>query len=160
MIFLRVVVISDSHKRSDIIEKILYNQPTATDVFFLGDHASDIEDLQYVFSDKKFHILSGNCDYFSTYPSSGVATVDGKKIFYTHGHTLSVKYGIEQLKRTAIENGCEIALYGHTHISKILYEDGVYIVNPGSCSRGRDFYESYAVIDILENGIMPFIIKL
>ncbi len=157
---MRIVVISDSHKRSDIIEKILYNQPTATDVFFLGDCASDIEDLQYLFTDKRFHILSGNCDYYSAYPSSAVATVGGKKIYYTHGHTLSVKYGTERLIDTALQNDCSIALYGHTHISKILYEDGIYVVNPGSCSKGRDFYESYAVIDILEDGIMPVIIRL
>ena len=118
---MRIVVISDTHKRSDIVEKILYSQPEATDVFFLGDHADDIEDLQYIFPDKIFHILSGNCDYFSSFPSSAVATVGGVKIFYTHGHTLSVKYGTERLLESAKQNGCKIALYGHTHISKILY---------------------------------------
>ncbi len=157
---MRIVVISDSHKRSSVIEKILDAQPTATEVFFLGDNASDIEDLQYIYTEKTFYILSGNCDYFSTLPSSGIATVGGKKIFYTHGHTLSVKYGTERLLETARQNGCDIALYGHTHVSKILYEDGVYIVNPGSCSQGRDFHESYAIIDIEENGIMPVIINL
>lgn len=157
---MRIVVISDSHKRSDIIEKILYAQPEASDVFFLGDCDNDIEDYQYVFTDKRFHILSGNCDYYSTRPSSAIATVGGKKIYYTHGHTLSVKYGTERLLDTARQNRCDIALYGHTHVSKILYEDGVYIVNPGSCSSPRDFHESYAVIDIEPNGIMPVIINL
>ncbi|MBE6787185.1 MAG: YfcE family phosphodiesterase [Ruminococcaceae bacterium] len=157
---LRIVVISDSHKRSDIVEKILYAQPDACDVFFLGDCAADIEDLRYIFTNKRFHILSGNCDYFSAFPSSAVQTVGNTKIFYTHGHTLSVKYGIQRLKETAKQNGCQIALYGHTHISKILYEDGIYIVNPGSCACGRDFHESYAVIDIEENGIMPIIVNL
>lgn len=157
---MRIVVISDSHKRSDIIEKILYAQPTATDVFFLGDCDTDIEDFRYVFTDKRFHILSGNCDYFSNFPSSGIATVGGKKIYFTHGHTLSVKYGTERLLEAARQNGCDIALYGHTHVSKILYEDGIYIVNPGSCSNARDFHESYAVIDIEENGVMPVIINI
>lgn len=157
---MRIVVISDSHKQSRVIEKILDAQPSATDVFFLGDCASDIEDLQYIYTDKRFHILSGNCDYFSNFPSSGITTVAGKKIYYTHGHTLSVKYGTERLLETAKQNGCDIALYGHTHISKVLYEDGVYIVNPGSCSQGRDFHESYAVIDIEKSGIMPVIINI
>lgn len=157
---MRIVVISDSHKRSDIVEKILYAQPDASHVFFLGDNADDIEDLQYIFSDKLFFILSGNCDYFSTYPSSNIATVGGKKIFFTHGHTLSVKYGTENLLKTARQNGCNIALYGHTHISNIIYEDGIYIVNPGSCSRARNGRESYAVIDIQPNGIMPIIVEI
>lgn len=157
---MRIVVISDSHKRSDIVEKILYAQPDASHVFFLGDNADDIEDLQYIFPDKLFFILSGNCDYFSTYPSSNIATVGGKKIFFTHGHTLSVKYGTENLLKTARQNGCNIALYGHTHISNIIYEDGIYIVNPGSCSRARNGRESYAVIDIQPNGIMPIIVEI
>ncbi len=153
-------MISDSHKRSDIVEKILYAQKDSGEVFFLGDCADDIEDLQYIFPDKRFHILSGNCDYFSTFPSTAVTEVGGTKIFYTHGHTLSVKYGEQRLIEAAKQNGCKIALYGHTHISKILYEDGIYVVNPGSCSRARDFHESYAVIDIEENGIMPIIVRL
>lgn len=157
---MRIVVISDSHKRSDIVEKILYSQPEAKYVFFLGDNAGDIEDLQYIFPNKIFNILSGNCDYFSTYPSSNIATVNGKKIFFTHGHTLSVKYGVDNLLKTARQNGCDIALYGHTHVSNILYEDGIYIVNPGSCSQSRNGRESYAVIDIEPNGIMPIIVEL
>lgn len=157
---MRIVVISDSHKRSDIVEKILYAQPDASHVFFLGDNAGDIEDLQYIFPNKIFHILSGNCDYFSNYPSSGMVSVAGKKIFFTHGHTLSVKYGVENLLKTTRQNGCDIALYGHTHIANILYEDGIYIVNPGSCSQSRNGKESYAVIDIEPNGIMPIIVEL
>lgn len=157
---MRIVVISDSHKRTDIIEKILNDQPEATDVFFLGDNSADIEDYQFIFPNKRFHILSGNCDYFSNYPSSGMANVAGKKIFYTHGHTLSVKSGLGSLLKTARQNGCQIALYGHTHISNTLYEDGIYVVNPGSCSRPREGSASYAVIDIEENGIMPIIIKV
>ena len=51
---MRILVISDSHKRSDIIEKILYAQGEATHVFFLGDLASDIEDLTYIFPKKQF----------------------------------------------------------------------------------------------------------
>lgn len=157
---MRIVVISDSHKRSDIVEKILYAQPKAQAVFFLGDNAGDIEDLQYIFPEKRFYILSGNCDYFSTYPSSDMVVLGGKKIFYTHGHTLSVKYGVGNLIKTARQNDCDIALYGHTHISNIVYEDGIYIVNPGSCSSSREGKKSYAVIDIEPNGIMPFIVEI
>lgn len=157
---MRIAVISDSHKRSDIIEKILYSQPDAKSVFFLGDCAKDIEDMEFIFPDKKFYVLSGNCDYCSPYPSTAVATVGGIKILYTHGHNLSVKYGTARLLEAAKQNDCKIALYGHTHVSDIVYEDGIYLVNPGSCSKGRDFHESYAVIDIEPNGIMPIIVRI
>lgn len=157
---MRVVVISDSHRRRDIIEKILYAQPTAESVIFLGDNAGDIEDFEFLFPKKRFYIVSGNCDYFSEYPSSDMAVIGGKKIFFTHGHTQGVKGGTGVLLKTAKQNGCDIALYGHTHIANILYEDGVYIVNPGSCACSRSGSNSYAVIDIEPNGIMPIIIEI
>ncbi len=157
---MRILVISDSHKRTDIIEKILYAQSDANNVFFLGDNAADIEDFAYIFPNKTFHILSGNCDYFSTFPSSNIAAVGGKKIFYTHGHTLGVKSSTEQLLKTAKAQNCQIALFGHTHQPLILYEDGVYLVNPGSCSSPRNSKATYAVIDIESNGIMPIIVEV
>ena len=158
---MRILVISDSHRNGRVIEKILYAQPTASHVFFLGDIASDIEDFEYIFPEKRFHILSGNCDYFSTVQTVGVEIIEGVKILYTHGHTFGVKYGVERLKEAAKQNASQIVLYGHTHIPKILYEDGLYIVNPGSCSSPREgIYPTYAVIDITDKGIMPVIIKL
>lgn len=157
---MRIVVISDSHGRTGVIDKILSSQPDATHIFFLGDKVSDIEDFEYLYPDKIFHIVCGNCDYASLIPAVGVELIDNVRILYTHGHIYNVKYGISRLRDAAIQNGCKIALFGHTHISKILYEDGVYLVNPGSCSSPREGRASYAVIDITENGIMPIIIEI
>lgn len=157
---MRITVISDSHRNSRVIRKILDAQSGSEAVFFLGDVTADIEDIQYEYPNKIFNIVSGNCDFFSEYPSVGIANAAGHNIFYTHGHTLSVKYGTERLKTAAQERNCDIVLYGHTHVSKILYEDGVYIVNPGSCSQPRDGRASCAVIDIEKNGVMPIIIEL
>lgn len=157
---MRIIVISDSHRNVRVIRSILDAQPAARHVFFLGDVTGDIEDMNLEFPDKKFHIVSGNCDFFSNYPTSGIETVGGHKIFFTHGHTLGVKHNTDNLLKTARLNGCKIALYGHTHVSQILYEDGIYIVNPGSCSEPRGEGRSYAVIDIEESGIMPIIINI
>ena len=62
--------------------------------------------------------------------------------------------------KTAKENNCDIALFGHTHIPKTVYEDGIHLVNPGSCSRAREGGPTYAVIDITDKGIMPIIIEI
>lgn len=158
---MRIIVISDSHRRTGVIDKILSAQPEARHVFFLGDNAADMEDFEILYPDKSFHIVCGNCDYFSTFPAVSVEVIDKVKILYTHGHTLGVKYGTGRLLETAKQNNCQIALYGHTHISQILYDNGIYIVNPGSCSQPRDFKKpSYAVIDITDKGIMPIIIEI
>lgn len=157
---MRITVISDSHRNVRIIRRILSEREDSAHVFFLGDNTADIEDMTLEFPEKRFYIVSGNCDYFSVYPSSGIENLGGRKIFYTHGHTLGVKHGTGNLIRSARAAGCGIALFGHTHTSQILYEDGLYVVNPGSCSEPRDSAKSYAVIDIEKNGIMPIIIKL
>ena len=138
---MRIVVISDSHKRTNVIDEIL--------------------SAQTFISEKKINCpVCGNCDYNSFLPAVGLETVNGVKILYTHGHTYGVKYGTQRLKEAAKNSGCGIALYGHTHISKTVYEDGIWIVNPGSCSSPREGRASYAVIDIEKNGIMPIIINV
>ena len=157
---MRIVVISDSHRRTGVIDKILSDQSTASHVFFLGDNVSDIEDFEFLYPEKTFHTVCGNCDFYSTVPSVGVEVLEGVRIFYTHGHNYNVKYGTQRLSETAKANCYDIVLYGHTHIAKILYEDGIYIVNPGSCSTPRAGKASYAVIDITKQGIMPIIIEV
>ena len=157
---MRILVISDSHRNTRVIDKILSAQPDARHVFFLGDNVGDIEDFDILYPDKAFHIVSGNCDYASMLPCVGLEIVNGIRVLYTHGHTMGVKGTIQHLLKTARENNCGIALYGHTHIANTLYDDGVWIVNPGSCSRPRDGKPSYAVIDITDKGIMPVIIEI
>lgn len=157
---MRILVISDSHRRPYVIDRIITSQPTAKHIFFLGDNTSDIEDMKYEFSDRFFHIVSGNCDLSWDYPSSDMAKLDGINILYTHGHPYHVKHGLNELLVAAKSRNCAIALYGHTHVPNILYENGVYIVNPGSCSQSREGPNSYAVIDIEKNGIMPIIVRI
>ncbi len=157
---MRILVISDSHRNTRVIDKILSSQPNAQYVFFLGDNIADIEDFIFLYPDKKFFSVSGNCDFAAMDPSVSIEKIDDIKILYTHGHTFDVKYTTARLLEAAKNSGCKIALYGHTHISKIVYEDGVYLVNPGSCSRARQGNNSYCVIDIEKNGIMPIIIEI
>lgn len=157
---MRIVVISDSHGHGSVVDKIIRRESSADIIIFLGDVTTDIEDFTYEYSDKKFYIVSGNCDVFSNFPYTAVADVNGIKIFITHGHTLGVKGGTGALASAARQSDCKIALYGHTHVSNIKYDDGLYIVNPGSCARSRDGGNSYAVIDIRENGILPNIVRI
>ena len=157
---MRLLVISDSHNRGDIVDRIIRREKDARNIFFLGDLTADIEDLTYEYTDRVFHIVSGNCDYYSSYSASDIACVGDIKVLFTHGHTLGVKSSTAHIATAARNAGCKIALYGHTHCPDIKYEDGLYIVNPGSCARSRNGSNSYAVIDIRENGILPAIIHI
>lgn len=157
---MRIAVISDSHGRAGIVDRIIRREAQAEAVIFLGDVTADIEDFTYEYTDKKFYIVSGNCDRFSEFPYSLTENIGGVNFFITHGHTLMVKGGTAALEKAARQSNCQIALYGHTHIPNIKYEDGLYVVNPGSCARSRDGGNSYAAIDIRDNGILPTIIRI
>ncbi len=157
---MRITVLSDSHRRGNRVRRILEERQDSDHIFFLGDVVTDIEDLQAKFPAKTFYIVSGNCDPFSLLPSSGIEQLAGRRIFYTHGHVFGVKHGIGQLLHAAKAANCEIALYGHTHIPQIVYEDGLYLVNPGSCGAPRDGKATYAVIDLEPSGIMPILVEI
>ena len=157
---MRILIISDSHKKGAVVDRIIRSNPDAKHVFFLGDITSDIEDFVYEYTDRVFHIVRGNCDGFCEYPLYDIIKLENVSILYTHGHSFNVKYGTDRLYEFAKNSGCSIALYGHTHKPCILYADGVHIVNPGSCSCSREGADTYAVIDILKSGILPQIKKV
>lgn len=157
---MRILIISDSHRRPYTVERIIRAHPECKEIYFLGDILSDIEKQEEHFPDRIFHKVSGNCDFGSLLPSSAVEQSGGINVFYTHGHTLGVKYGTDRLLAAAGERGCKLALFGHTHIPLCEYRGGIYIVNPGSCSSSRSGPETYAVADIGTGGILPAVLRV
>ena len=155
---MKLLVISDSHRCGEIVDRIIRRNSEAKHIFFLGDYADDIDDLRYEYTDRSFYILSGNCDYFSSFPCVSMEKIASHNILYAHGHTYGVKEGLNSLYEAAKARNCSIVLYGHTHIPDITYKDGIYFVNPGSCSKPRNGEATYALIDISEKGVMPSII--
>ena len=79
---------------------------------------------------------------------------------FTHGHTCGVKYSDRELRNMARERGAAIVIHGHTHIPKEDYDDGLYILCPGSVSRNQTGGSSYAVVEMGAAGILMNIIKL
>lgn len=157
---MRILVLSDSHNNVLALRKIVSRHSDINHIFFLGDVTGDIEKIKQEFSDKNYYIVSGNCDFNCPYPQSDIVTIENTRIYYCHGHKHMVKYTDENIIATARINNCKLALFGHTHKSLCRYEDGIYIVNPGSVSLSREGANSYAVIDITNQGIMPSIMKV
>ncbi len=158
--FLRIMVLSDSHGNVSALRRAILAQKEVEHIFFLGDCLRDIEAAEDLFPQKIFHKVSGNCDFGSLLPSTAMENVGGTLIFYSHGHPYYVKQSPVPFLQAAQKRNAKIALFGHTHSSLIKYENGVYLVNPGSVSLPREGRPSYAVIDIEENGIMPIIVNL
>lgn len=151
---MRIVVISDTHGALSGFEQAITQQPRADLFIHLGDCERDLDDVKAFFPDKQFLGVSGNCDFGSITPPEGETVVCGKRIFYTHGHTYHVKYGYLSVIDEARRRHADILLFGHTHLPFTSYEDGLYIMNPGSIGHPSQGGPSYGIIDITKAGIV------
>lgn len=149
---MRILVLSDSHSNSYNIRKAIEQQPTAELIVFLGDGENDF--FRY-YTEKPCIAVRGNCDWGSELPAFIVTEEKGYTIYCTHGYAEGVKYGEENLKMRAREYHAHIALYGHTHNPVTHYDDGMWLVNPGSIHNGE-----YAVLDLTPKGVMPILLKV
>ena len=156
----RILVFSDSHGNTRNIIPALEAQTDARHALFLGDGAAKFMELASAFPNISFRAVSGNCDREDDLPLFRVLDIAGKRIYMTHGHGEGVKYSLGTLMKNALVNRADIVIYGHTHISRISYENSLHIINPGSVSQPRAGRPSYAVIDITAGGVAPFIVEL
>ncbi len=156
---MRLGVISDTHKEKYYIDKAMEKLKNVDMIIHLGDNVQDVLEIQKKFKGKIANV-KGNCDFQGNTPIEKLLLEEEKLIFITHGHKYDVKNGLLRLRYKALELGVEIVLYGHTHISKIDYEDGIFFVNPGSPSLPRNGFNSVAIIEINKSNIVPSIINI
>ncbi|MCY6369712.1 metallophosphoesterase [Clostridium ganghwense] len=149
-------IVSDTHRESTVFERVAKTLEETDLIIHLGDNVQDVEGIKEYYK-KRIINVRGNCDFGVKEPAELVEDVDGIKILITHGHKYDVKYNILKLKYRAQEVGADIALFGHTHISEIEYEEGIWFVNPGSPFLPRDGHCSVATIEINDGKIKPSI---
>lgn len=154
---MRILVVSDTHRDEYSLRKAILSQPRAEVVIHLGDGEEEAQSMKDSFPEKMFLMVRGNCDWNSALPAVGEITLEGKKIFYTHGHAYGVKMGLGEAKMAARGAGADILLYGHTHFALTDYDDGLYIMNPGSLFGSTG---TYGTIDITPAGIVLNIVKI
>lgn len=153
---MRILVTSDTHNNYLALKNAILAQPTAEALIHLGDGEGDVTKICESFPKLKIFQVQGNCDYGSTLPKSLEVEIGEKKIFLTHGHLYNVKFNLYSVYLAGKEVGADIVLFGHTHSAMTLYQDGVYIMNPGSL---KGYNASYGIIDITDSGIVTNIIK-
>ena len=154
---MRILVVSDTHGNDGNLRRAILAQPKAEVVIHLGDGEEEMERAKSSFPDKTFLAVKGNCDLASSLPPLGEFTAEGVKIFYTHGHLDGVKSGQYTIVCAARERGAQVLLYGHTHNAFTDYEEGLYMMNPGSLS---GWQASYGTLDITPQGIVTNVVKL
>ena len=136
---MKILVLSDSHSGL----RFMYDCMAAVKpdaVIHLGDYFDDGETLKEDYPQVPFYQVPGNCDRYRCPPNVPeilCQRVLGVELYMTHGHRHNVKSYLGALLRDARACRAQAALYGHTHVADCRREeDGLWILNPGSCGYG------------------------
>ncbi|MBQ7500074.1 MAG: YfcE family phosphodiesterase [Clostridia bacterium] len=157
---MKILVFSDSHGNARMMDRALRAHSADTDlVVHLGDGKREFLQMMQSYPETAHICVNGNYEdpFFRSNESTAVVELDGLRFFLTHGHGYGVKRGIYELMDAAAERGCDLALYGHTHVGDSRYTDlckktgrPMWIVNPGSITLPKDGFEpKYAIIRII-----------
>ncbi len=135
---MKILVLSDSHSALRFMRQCIDRvQPDA--VVHLGDYLDDGQTMAEEYPHLSFYIVPGNCDRNRTWilePETKLESICGVRIFITHGHLHRVKSGHYALVADARASNAQAVLFGHTHEAYCSWEDGLLVLNPGSCGYG------------------------
>ena len=150
---MKILILSDSHSSLSFMRLCIQSvKPNA--VIHLGDYFDDGSAMAEEFRHINFYQVPGNCDKYLNImgaPETLVEKVCGVRLYMTHGHIHRVKSGLWQLVSAAKASGVQAVLFGHTHSPYCqLEEDGMWVVNPGSCGY---FGGSAAVMEVADGHI-------
>ena len=151
-----ITVFSDSHGMP-LPNKLLSVANESDLVFFLGDGLLSLGDMPL---HKGFHAVQGNCDSYCGFDDEQVIEVENVRILLTHGDKYRVKSDLTALSMRALELGCTLVLYGHTHFAAIDEYAGVTLVNPGSIYSARGSSPSYAYVVVTNTKFVAKIVNL
>ena len=150
---LRILIMSDSHGRNENVELAIAQVREEIGEFQMLIHLGDVGDAREIESlaGVPCYIVRGNTDYDAKLLNANVIEASGHRIFETHGHLYQVDMRLDLLRFAALENDCDIAMYGHTHVPYLEEDpDDITILNPGSISKPRqaDHRYTYMVMEI------------
>ncbi len=151
---MKILVLSDSHSSMQFMRRCVSTcKPDA--IIHLGDHYDDAEALAEEYPNIPLHQVAGNCDRYRCPPSAREMLcyeVCGVRLFMVHGHNHYVKQGTGALLADARRYAVCAALYGHTHQPDCrMLEDGMWVLNPGSCGYGG---RTAGIIEVREKKII------
>lgn len=150
---MKILIISDSHRYNQNIEKVL-KKVKPIDMLI---HCGDAEGSEYFIGECAgcpMEIILGNNDFFSSLPKEREFEIGKYKIWLTHGHYFYVSMGPERIIEEAKARGVDIVMYGHTHRPLIEHAGGLTVLNPGSISYPRQDGRkpSYIIMEIDDKG--------
>lgn len=142
-----IIVTSDTHGKTEYLNELRKAYPKAALFLNLGDLEDDPRNAP------RWICVRGNNDWLPSLPTERIIPCAGHRIFMTHSHFFPYARREEKIAAVARDKGCDIALYGHTHVGSIAHINGVLVVNPGSMRLPRDGKQpSYARLVIEDDG--------
>lgn len=156
---MRVLIVSDTHRRQDNYRKVL-DKIGKPDMVV---HCGDAEGAEYTIGEMAgcpLEIVLGNNDFFSDLPREKEFMIGRYKVWLTHGHNYYVSMETEVIKSEAVARGADIVMFGHTHRPLIDIGSEVTALNPGSLTYPRQEGKrpSYMLMDIDREGEAHFTI--
>lgn len=154
---MRILIISDTHRKHKNLEMLLERMLPLDMVIHLGD-AEGYEDYIAELAGCPLEIVAGNNDFFSKLEREKMILIGNYKVLLTHGHYYYVASGIADIKSVAKAKGADIVMFGHTHIPVIDYDDGIIALNPGSLTypRQEGRQPSYILMELDKSGKAHF----
>lgn len=149
---MRILIVSDTHRKNDLYVDLCEKMAPLDMVI----HCGDVEGSEYIINEAArcpVKMVAGNNDFFSDLRRNEEFTVEGYKIWVTHGHNFYVSMDNEMLKDEARSRGIDVVMYGHTHKPVIDREERLITINPGSLTypRQEGRRPSYAIMEIDDN---------
>ncbi len=157
---MRILIVSDTHKRHGNLEKVLERVGNLDLLIHLGDVEGG-EDYIEAIANCPVEIIAGNNDFFSRLEKEKEIEVGPYKVLLTHGNYYYVSVGVENLRMDAVARGMDIVMFGHTHRPYLDISDEIVVLNPGSISYPRQLGKlpSYIIMEIDSQGIFHFTIN-
>ena len=155
---MKILLISDTHGRTDILEKLLDIYADEVDlVCHMGDYGSDLRKFESKYSSIRMAAVNGNTDYTYQGQSEQVIDIspsskDKLRLLITHGHRFGVKRNLDRLFEYAKELGVQAVFFGHTHEDVCFERDGIFFMNPGSLTFGRERDSTYGLVEVSADG--------
>ena len=151
---MKIVVVSDSHRRFSRLEEIRKRNSDA-EVFI---HCGDLEvSKEYA---QGYILVLGNNDYYSSAPLERILEYEGVKILVTHSHLYYYNRRIDDLWQKAKRLSCSLVCFGHTHQPYYEQREGIWLVNPGSLVYNRDGSPCGYLVITLEKSIVKSIERI
>ena len=146
---MKVLVLSDTHGSLEVTSKVFELVGKVDLVFHLGDvlyhgprnpipRGYDPMGLAEFLREKRVIYVRGNCDAdvdlmvlgLQEIPRMAMEYFENLKVLLLHGDQLEEMDVVSFAK----EHGCQVVLFGHTHVPTVEKREGVLLLNPGSPS--------------------------